>query len=273
MADSHAQMTRTTPQEVIVSIVAGLLAPLLAIVLIVMLVLDIQRSQTPDAAGEETQKAVAERIKPFATLDALDPTAVVAEKSGQEVYDTACVACHGSGVLGAPRFENKADWGARLAQGYDTLLKHAIEGFTGKSGTMPPRGGAADLKDDEVARALVYMANSAGADFKAPEAAAPAAAEAAAPAAASVPTPDLAQGKKVYQNVCSMCHATGAAGAPKPGDHAAWDARIAQGFPTLYDHAINGIRAMPARGGNASLSDADVASAVGYMFTESGGKL
>lgn len=273
MADSHAQMTRTTPQEVIVSIVAGLFAPLLAIVLIVMLVLDIQHGHKPDASSEDAQKAAVERIKPFATLDAVDPTVVVAEKSGQDVYGAACVACHGTGAMGAPRFENKGDWGPRIAQGFDTLLKHAIEGFTGKNGTMPPRGGIADLKDGEVARAVAYMANSAGADFKAPEAAAPAAAEAAAPAAASVPTPDLAQGKKVYQNVCSMCHASGAAGAPKPGDHAAWDARIAQGFPTLYDHAMNGIRAMPARGGNPSLSETDIANAVGYMFTESGGKL
>lgn len=269
MADSHAQMTRTTPQEVIVSIVAGLFAPLLAIVLIVMLVLDIQHGHKPDASSEDAQKAVVERIKPFATLDAVDPTAVVVEKSGQEVYDTACVACHGTGALGAPRFDNKGDWGSRIAQGFDTLVKHAIDGFTGKNGTMPPRGGIADLKDGEVARAVAYMANSAGADFKAPEAGGPA----AAPAAAAAPKPDPAKGKLVYQNVCSMCHASGAAGAPKPGDHAAWDPRIAQGFPTLYDHAMNGIRGMPAKGGNPSLSEADIANAVGYMVTESGGKL
>lgn len=267
MADSHAQMTRTTPQEVIVSIVAGLLAPLLAIVLIVMLVLDIQRGHQPDVSTEEAQQAVLERIKPFATLDAAEAGAVVAERSGQEVYEATCVACHGTGVLEAPRFENKGDWGSRISQGFDTLVKHSIEGIR----AMPPRGGAADLTDSELARAVAYMANSAGADFKAPEAGAPAAA--AAPAAASVPKPDLAQGKRVYQNVCSMCHASGAAGAPKPGDKAAWADRIAQGFPTLFDHAIHGIRGMPPKGGNPSLSEEDIASAVGYMVTESGGKL
>lgn len=264
MADSHANMARTSPQEVIVSIVAGLLAPLLAIVLIVMLVLDIQRNQKPDSTSEETQKAVVERIKPFATLDAIDPTAVVVEKSGQEVYESACVACHGTGALDAPRFDNKADWASRLGQGFDTLVKHAIEGIR----TMPPRGGAADLTDGEVARAVAYMANSAGANFKAAEAGAP-----AAPAAASAPTPDLAKGKTVYQNACAMCHASGAAGAPKLGDKAAWTDRVAQGFPTLHDHAMNGIRGMPAKGGNPSLSEADIAGAVGYMVTESGGKL
>lgn len=266
MADSHANMTRTSPMEVVVSIVAGLLAPLLAIVLIVMLVLDIRGSQQADVSSEEAQKALTERIKPFATLDAVDPTAVVVEKSGQEVYDAACVACHGSGALGAPRFENKADWGSRLGQGYDTLIKHAIEGIR----NMPPRGGNADLKDTEIARAVAYMANSAGADFKAPEAAAP---EASAPAVVAAAKPDPAAGKKIYQNVCAMCHAAGIAGAPKAGDKAAWADRIAQGYPTLYDHALNGIRGMPAKGGNPSLSDADLANAVGYLYTEAGGQL
>ncbi|MFP5380895.1 MAG: c-type cytochrome [Gammaproteobacteria bacterium] len=266
MADSHAKMTRTTPMEVVASIVAGLLAPLLAIVLIVMLVLDIRGSQQPDTSGDAAQQAAIERIKPFATLAAVDPTAVVVEKSGQEVYDAACVACHGTGALAAPRFENKADWGSRLGQGYDILVKHAIEGIR----NMPPRGGNADLTDTEVARAVAYMANSAGADFKAPEAATP---EAAAPAAVVAAKPDPAAGKKIYQNVCAMCHAAGVAGAPKPGDKAAWADRIAQGYPTLYDHALNGIRGMPAKGGNPSLSETDLANAVGYLYTEAGGKL
>jgi cytochrome c5 len=88
-----------------------------------------------------------------------------------------------------------------------------------------------------------------------------------------MPKPDLAHGKSVYQNVCAMCHASGAAGAPKPGDKAAWADRIAQGVPTLYDHAMHGIRGMPPKGGSPGLSEDDIASAVGYMVTESGGKL
>ena len=91
-----------------------------------------------------------------------------------------CFSCHGSGALGAPRFDNKGDWGGRLGQGYDTLVKHAIEGIR----QMPPRGGDSDLSDVEVARAVAYLANSAGANFKAPEpaAAAPVPAAEAAPA-------------------------------------------------------------------------------------------
>jgi cytochrome c5 len=285
MADSNAKMTQATPREVIISIVAGLLAPLLAIFLIVQLVLGIQADQKPDVSSEVAQKATLERIKPFAELAALDASAPVVEKSGQEVYEAACVACHGSGALGAPRFENKGDWGARISQGYDTLIKNAIVGIR----QMPPRGGNADLTDTEMARAVAYMANAAGASFKAPEAAAPAEAVAAAPAEAVAATPEAApaaptavaaapksdpiKGKKIYQTTCALCHAAGIAGAPKPGDMAAWGPRVAQGYATLYSHAITGIRAMPPKGGNPSLTEADIANAVGYMFSESGGKL
>lgn len=72
-------------------------------------------------------------------------------------------------------------------------------------------------------------------------------------------------GKGTYQSACFACHATGAAGAPKVGDKAAWKKRIAQGSKTLLDHAINGFKGMPAKGGNASLSDAAVKAAVEYM--------
>lgn len=285
MADSNVKMTPTKPREVIVSVVAGLLAPLLAIFLIVQLVLGIQAKQKTDTSSETAQTAVLERIKPFAELAALDASAPVVEKSGQEVYEAACVACHGSGALGAPRFENKGDWNARIGQGYETLVKNAIEGIR----QMPPRGGNAGLTDAEVARAVAYMANAAGASFEAPAAAAAEAAapaeDKAAPAAVAAPAaapagavagavkPDLAMGKKVYQTTCALCHAAGIAGAPKPGDMAAWKPRVAQGYATLYNHAITGIRGMPAKGGNPSLSEADIANAVGYMFSESGGKL
>jgi cytochrome c5 len=84
-------------------------------------------------------------------------------------------------------------------------------------------------------------------------------------AAAAVPSAKPRPGDQVYQQVCAMCHAAALMGAPKLGDKAAWQPRVAQGVSTLYQHAVNGIRAMPARGGNASLSDADVKAAVDYM--------
>jgi len=178
MADSHAKMTQATPQEVIISVVAGLLAPLLAIFLVVQLVLSIQEEHKPDTSSAAAQKATLKRIKPFAHLAALDANAPRVEKAGQEVYDAVCSSCHGTGALGAPKFESRGDWAGRLGQGYDTLVKHATEGIR----QMPPRGGDSDLSDIEVARAVAYMANSAGAKFKEPAAPAPAAPAPAEPA-------------------------------------------------------------------------------------------
>ncbi len=265
MADSNAKMTQATPQEVIISVVAGLFAPLLAIFLIAMLVWGIQDKHIADTTSEAAQKATIARIKPVAKLVALDGNAPKVEKSGQEVYDAVCASCHTPGALGAPKFDNKGDWAGRLGQGYDTLIKHAIEGIR----QMPPRGGDGDLSDTEVARAVAYMANSAGASFKAPEAAAPA----AVATSATATKPDPAKGKAVYDANCAACHATGVAGAPKPDDKAAWSARLGQGYAGLYDNALKGIRGMPAKGGNADLPDADLANAVAYLFKEAGGKL
>ncbi|MHB0982060.1 MAG: c-type cytochrome [Thiobacillus sp.] len=109
----------------------------------------------------------------------------------------------------------------------------------------------------------------------APEAPALAAPEVAAAAPAPVEAPVAANdvGKKVYGNVCSMCHAVGAAGAPKPGDKADWAPRIAQGTDVLYKHALEGFTGakgmMPARGGSTTLSDDDVKAAVDFMVDQS----
>ncbi len=103
---------------------------------------------------------------------------------------------------------------------------------------------------------------------KAEEEAKPAAvAEAEKPAAAAGKT-----GEQVVKSVCIMCHGTGLMGAPKIGDAAGWAPRIEQGYDTLVQHAINGIRTMPAKGGNPGLSDQEVARAVAYMANQGGAK-
>lgn len=93
----------------------------------------------------------------------------------------------------------------------------------------------------------------------------------AIPAAVPAGAPVAGGGEGVYKAACVACHGAGIAGAPKSGDKAAWTARIAQGKPTLYTHAIAGYQGkggvMPAKGGNASLADADVKSAVDYMVS------
>lgn len=106
----------------------------------------------------------------------------------------------------------------------------------------------------------------------APEAAAPAVPEAAAPAPAAETAVAGIDGKKIFGSVCSLCHAAGVAGAPKPGDKADWGPRIAQGTDVLYKHAIEGFTGakgmMPARGGSATLSDDEVKAAVDYMVAQ-----
>lgn len=85
--------------------------------------------------------------------------AVADNATGKSVYNKTCALCHGAGVAGAPKPGDKADWGPRIAQGKDTLYKHAIEGFTGAKGMMPARGGAASLSDADVKAAVDYMAD------------------------------------------------------------------------------------------------------------------
>ncbi|MCA1977784.1 MAG: c-type cytochrome [Thiobacillus sp.] len=76
-------------------------------------------------------------------------------------------------------------------------------------------------------------------------------------------------GEKTYKQACMACHATGVAGAPKLGDKAAWAPRIKQGKAALYQAALKGKNAMPAKGGQMSLADADVKAAVDYMVGKS----
>lgn len=85
----------------------------------------------------------------------------------------------------------------------------------------------------------------------------------------STPSPDLVHGQQIYRQACAFCHDKGVAGAPKIGDVAAWNPRLAQGRDVLYVAALRGKGAMPAKGGNPSLSDADVIAAVDYLVAKS----
>jgi cytochrome c5 len=76
---------------------------------------------------------------------------------GEKTYKTVCFACHGTGVAGAPKLGDKANWGPRIAQGNETLYTHAIKGFTGKKGMMPAKGGNPSIADADVKAAVDYM--------------------------------------------------------------------------------------------------------------------
>ena len=132
-------------------------------------------TQVPQVQADPAMKAaILERIAPVAKLAVAGkdnsalavakpaPAAPAAELPGEEVYNMACVACHGAGVAGAPKFGDKAAWGPRLAKGADTLHKHALEGFQGQTGLMPPKGGRVDLADKSVMNAVDYMMKAAG---------------------------------------------------------------------------------------------------------------
>ena len=241
--------------------------------------------------AQDMERGVAQRIRKVGTVEIRDANRPL--KSGEEVFKAQCTTCHSAGVAGAPKFGDAAAWGARIKTGFDALVNSALHG----KGAMPAQGGG-DFEDTEVARAVAYMANAAGAKFPEPKQPAPAAAAqqadagataapaaaapapAEAPAAAAAPAtpatqtvaaaapaaaaPAAGNGEATYKQTCFACHGTGAAGAPKFGDKAAWQPRIAQGVATLYNSALKGKGAMPPKGGS-SAPDADIKAAVDYM--------
>ena len=111
------------------------------------------------------EEKLAEAVRPVAQVSlAAAPAVAAGNRKGEEIYTAVCAACHDSGAAGAPKAGDKAAWGPRLALGYDGLVKSAAAG----KGAMPPKGGAADLTDDELKRVVAFLANKAGAGFKAP---------------------------------------------------------------------------------------------------------
>ncbi|MCC4116617.1 c-type cytochrome [Aromatoleum toluclasticum] len=123
------------------------------------------RNETPAPAAPAAPPAPATSPAPAAPATEAPanaaPSAAVAaaggNASGSSTYNKVCVLCHAAGVGGAPKPGDKADWGPRIGQGKDVLYKHALEGFTGQKGMMPPRGGSPALKDDEVKAAVDFM--------------------------------------------------------------------------------------------------------------------
>jgi cytochrome c5 len=266
--DSHSSFIKT-PQQLILVIVLAFVVPIIGIVLLVQLVTS-QPSAEPNAM---TPEAIAKRLQPVGRVEfggGGGGGGAAGSRSGEEVVKAVCSTCHQAGVAGAPKIGDRAAWGPHIKEGLQTLVATAIKG----KGAMPPKGGNPSLSDDEVARAVVFMANQSGATFKEPASkqkpqaqaqatAAPAPAGAAKPAAGAA-----ADGKKIYESTCTACHASGVANAPKLGDKAAWAPRIKQGMDTLLQSALKGKGAMPPKGGNTSLSDADVRAAIEFMVSQ-----
>lgn len=216
-----------------------------------------------DSAGENTAltQVANENIKPIGTVvvagESSSSAAAAGPRSGTDVYNSFCMACHATGAAGAPKVGDKAAWAPRANKGLDGLLATANSGLN----AMPPKGTCGDCSDDELKGAIRHMLTETGIKVAGGEAAAPTAKPAAAASASN--------GKQVYDSACMACHATGAAGAPKLGDAAAWGPRIAQGKDTLVKHALGGLNAMPPRGACGTCSDDDIKAAVSYMVDNS----
>ncbi len=160
--DAHATSNVTSTQKAI-AIIGGIIAPIIVVYLV---------TKSPESAPAKpvVREDVVENIKPLAEVElASESTAPAAPRTGEQIVNQACAACHASGMMNSPKIGDAGAWSARIAQGYDTLTKHAIEGIR----TMPARGGNPDLTDIEIAKAVAYMANQAGADFTPPEDPAP----------------------------------------------------------------------------------------------------
>jgi cytochrome c5 len=277
--DSHTGPIKTPAQLLWTSFFAFVVP----VFVIIGLVYFVTSGNKPAAGAVDSELATAQRIQKIGVVEIRDANRPLA--AGADVYKAQCAACHDAGLAGAPKTGDAGAWAARIATGYEALLNSALKG----KGAMGAQGGGA-YRDAEIGRAVVYMANAAGAKFEEPqqaapaEAAAPAAAAAApvmaaAPAATPAPaapaaaapapaaTPVAAvNGEALYKQACTVCHAAGVAGAPKTGDKAAWAPRAALGVDALTASVIKGKGAMPPKGGAMSASDAEIKAAVQYLL-------
>ena len=295
---SHAQENHNeenqslikTPKQLIVVVALAIIVP----IVIIMMLASYVAGGTRSGAGSDalTSHSIDARLAPVAGFEIVNANAPREVATGDAVYKQVCAACHDAGVAGAPKFGDAGAWGALIAKGVQELYNSAIHG----KGAMPPKGGATQLSDFEIQRAVVYMANEGGAKFEEPQApaeeggeaaaaeapaaaqAAPAAAAAAAPAAPAAAAPQAAApaatasadaatvGKKIYETSCFACHATGVANAPKTHDQAAWAPYVATGMDTMLKIAIQGKGAMPPRGTAMNASDDELRAAIEFMI-------
>jgi cytochrome c5 len=198
--------------------------------------------------GSRGKRMSAAALAGLLLMGSLAAAAQSGGRSGKEVVDTGCVACHGTGANGAPKIGDRKAWSKRAAQGLSSLTEHALSGIR----QMPAHGGNPGLSDLEIGRAVAYMVNQSGGHWVEPVAATDLAAE--------------RSGEQVVKAQCVKCHQAGLNGAPKIGDSNAWIPRLKQGVDYLVRSAIRGHGGMPPRGGQANLTDGEIRSAILYMY-------
>jgi cytochrome c5 len=199
----------------------------------------------PDAARRAAAAVAAAVLFVLLVFAAASALAQEPGYRGVDVFDAACAACHVKGEGGAPRIGDTAAWSKAMAKGLPGLTQLVAKGNRG----MPPHGGNTSLGQRELQRAIVYLVNESGGDW-------------VEPADPKAPRRSAAQ---IVQDHCALCHATGFDNAPVTGDKAAWLPRTVLGIDPLVRTAARGHGGMPPRAGKASLTDAELRSAVIYM--------
>ena len=173
------------------------------------------------------------------------------DRSGKEVVDNVCAACHATGVNGAPKIGDAKAWEPRAKRGLSSLTASALDGVR----KMPAHGGSMSLSDNEISQAITYMVNQSGGKWAEP--------------VNRRDLPKARTGEQVYKLQCVKCHGEGKDGAPRLGDKAAWIDRARLGFDGVVRSAIQGHGGMPSRGGMSNLTDQEMRNAVTYMFQQS----
>jgi cytochrome c5 len=194
--------------------------------------------------GARWPLAVAALLVPLSGLTA-DPR--YTERSGKELFEAHCAQCHVAGQMGAPRIGDQKAWEPRAQRGLSTLTETALVGLR----NMPPHGGAKQLTDLELRRAITYIVNQSGGKWIDP---------------IGIGPPQPRSGREIVEARCAHCHETGKGGAPRIGDRTAWIPRLSQGLERTVRSAIHGHGGMPARGGLPDLTDHEIRSAIVYMF-------
>jgi cytochrome c5 len=173
---------------------------------------------------------------------------------GKVIYESYCVGCHASGGGGAPKYGDASNWAPLMKNGIEQVYTHAIQGIGG----MPAKGTCISCSNEDIKQAVNYMVAAVtgpGGKLMTP-----------------VPKPKpltLEDGQRIYDKNCSVCHATGFKGAPKPGDKAVWKPIISNGFVETYMNVETGRKGHPPRGACMECTDDELIAAVKYMMQQS----